>query len=185
MARIVLMVILIVGLALVATACGEDDDGADGTTAAEGTTATEATAEIGTHLDILEQGVEQGEPFTTLLKAVEVAGLEDTLDGEGPITIFAPADPAFAALPEGQLEALFDDPEALREVLEYHLVADDLSREDIFELDSMTTIQGEAIAVTDDGYTLNGEVSFFQPDFAATNGTAHAITGVLVPPGTG
>jgi uncharacterized surface protein with fasciclin (FAS1) repeats len=191
MVRILLTAMLIVGLALVAAACGDDDDdnGADGTTAtgaaAEGTTATEATAEIGTHLDSLEQGVEQGQPFTTLLKALEVAGLENTFDGEGPITLFAPHDAVFAALPEGQLDALLDDPEALREVLEYHLVADDLSREDIFGLDSITTIQGEPIAVTDDGYTLNGEASFFAVDVPATNGTAHVINGVLIPPGTG
>jgi uncharacterized surface protein with fasciclin (FAS1) repeats len=80
---------------------------------------------------------------------------------------------------------LLDDPEALREVFEYHIVADDLSRDEIFGFDSISTVQGEAIAITDDGYSLNGEASFFAVDQTASNGTAHAITAVLIPPEAG
>ncbi len=174
MKRILMIAILMLGIAAVAVACGDDDD--DG---ADGTTATETSAEAGT---IVEVATEAG--FSTLVTAVEAAGLVDTLSGEGPFTVFAPTDEAFAALPEGTLDALLADTEALSDVLTYHVVAGDVKAADVVELDSATTVQGEPIAITvEDGVvTLNGSATVTTTDVEASNGTIHVIDAVLTPP---
>jgi uncharacterized surface protein with fasciclin (FAS1) repeats len=174
MKRILMIAILLLGIALVAVACGDDDD--DG---ADGTTTTEEAAATGT---IVEVATENG--FSTLVTAVEAAGLTETLSGEGPFTVFAPTDEAFAALPEGTLDALLADTDALSDVLTYHVVSGDLKAADVVELDSVDTLQGEAIAITveDDVVTLNGTAKIVTADVAASNGTIHVIDAVLTPP---
>ena len=126
--------------------------------------------------------VAENEDFETLATALDVAELTDTLDGEGPFTVFAPTDEAFEALPEGVLEALIDDPDALSEVLLYHVVADELLAEDVLAETSLTTVQGEDIQVDGDNATLNGTVMIVQTDVLASNGVIHVIDAVLVPP---
>jgi uncharacterized surface protein with fasciclin (FAS1) repeats len=131
--------------------------------------------------DVLE-----AEGFSTLLEAVSAAGLGDTLAGEGPFTVFAPTDAAFDALPEGVLAGLLADPEALSEVLSYHVLGAALDAEAITSAgDSFqTTVQGAPVGVTvnDDGVMLNAIATVTQTDLEADNGVVHAIDAVLLPP---
>lgn len=137
--------------------------------------------EVGT---IPEVAAEAGS-FTTLLAAVEAAGLAETLSGEGPFTVFAPTDDAFAALPEGTVESLLADPSgALTDILLYHVVEGAVLAETVVTLDSATTIQGEevTIEVVDGGVVLNGSVKVTATDVTASNGVIHVIDAVLLPP---
>jgi transforming growth factor-beta-induced protein len=122
--------------------------------------------------------------FTTLLAAVEAAGLTDALASEGPFTVFAPTDDAFAALPEGTVEALLEDIPALTDILTYHVVLGEVMAADVMEMESATTLQGSdiTITVTDDGVFLNDTVQVIITDIQASNGVIHVIDGVLLPP---
>ena len=133
--------------------------------------------------DIVETADAAGS-FTTLLAAAEAAGLVDTLKGDGPFTVFAPTDAAFAALPAGTVEGLLADPEALAQVLLYHVVPGQVLAADVVGLTSATTVQGSdiAIAVVGGGVVLNGNVNVTATDVLATNGVIHVIDGVLLPP---
>ncbi len=133
---------------------------------------------------ITEIAVEDGR-FTTLVTALEAAGLAETLAGEGEFTVFAPTDDAFAALPEGTVAALLEDPEgALTDVLLYHVAAGVVPAETVVTLASATTLQGEdvTIAVEDGNVILNDSVQVIITDIAAANGIIHVIDGVLLPP---
>lgn len=165
--------------ALVVSACAADDDAATETTVAEDTTTTEAMAEMS---DILATAESAGS-FTTLLTAVDAAGLTETLAGEGPFTVFAPTDEAFAAVDEDTLNALLADPEALADVLLYHVVAGEVPAADVVTLDSATTVQGSdvEIAVDGDTVTVNG-ATVIQTDIQTSNGIIHVIDAVLLPP---
>lgn len=123
--------------------------------------------------------------FNTLVTAVTAAGLAETLAGEGQFTVFAPTDEAFAALPEGTVEALLEDPEgALRDVLLYHVVEGAVPAETVVTLDSAATLGGEpvSISVVDGAVFLNDTVQVSLPDVMAANGIIHVIDSVLLPP---
>ena len=175
------MLVGLLAVALVAAACGDDD--ATTTTEAPTTTAAPTTtteAPLGT---IPEVAAEAGS-FTTLLAAVDAAGLAETLSGEGPFTVFAPTDDAFAALPEGTLEALLADIPALTDILLYHVVDGAVYAETVVGLESATTLLGEDITITVDGgnVILNGSVMVTATDIEASNGVIHVIDAVLLPP---
>ncbi len=123
--------------------------------------------------------------FTTLLAAVQAAGLADTLAGEGTFTVFAPTDAAFAALPAGTLDQLLADPNgALTDVLLYHVAGQSLMASDVVGLDSAPTLQGQAISIQVEGndVLLNDTVKVIATDIQASNGVVHVIDAVLVPP---
>jgi uncharacterized surface protein with fasciclin (FAS1) repeats len=121
--------------------------------------------------------------FTTLATALTEAELVETLQGEGPFTVFAPTDEAFAALPEGTLEALLADKEALTAVLLYHVVAGEVPAADVVNLTQAETVQGEAVSVrTDMGNVYLNEAQVILPDVMASNGIIHVIDTVLLPP---
>jgi uncharacterized surface protein with fasciclin (FAS1) repeats len=133
---------------------------------------------------IAEIAVEDGR-FTTLVAALDAAGLVETLAGEGEFTVFAPVDEAFSALPEGTVEALLEDPEgALTDILLYHVVEGAVPAETVVTLDSAPTLQGSEISISvgDDGVTLNDSVKVIITDIMASNGIIHVIDGVLLPP---
>ncbi len=133
---------------------------------------------------IVEIAVNDGR-FTTLVTAVTEAGLVETLSGDGPFTVFAPTDDAFAALPEGTIEALLADAQgALTDVLLYHVVSGDVRAETVVGLDSAVTVGGEAIAieVRDFGVVLNESVQVVITDIVASNGVIHVVDAVLLPP---
>jgi uncharacterized surface protein with fasciclin (FAS1) repeats len=103
------------------------------------------------------------------------------LQGDGPFTVFAPTDAAFAALPAGTLDALLADTEALTAVLTHHVVAGKAMAADVSGVTSVTTLQGGELAVsTEDGVSI-GEASVVTADIEAANGVIHVIDTVLVP----
>jgi uncharacterized surface protein with fasciclin (FAS1) repeats len=170
-------------LAVVAAACGGDDEPAPASpapTAAPAPTEAPAPAAPGTIVDV---ATEAGS-FGTLLAAVEAAGLVDTLLGEGPFTVFAPTDDAFAKLPEGTVESLLNDIPALTDILLYHVVAGEVLAADVVNLESATSVQGSDIAISVDGGNvfLNGEAQVVATDIAASNGVIHVIDTVILPP---
>ncbi len=97
--------------------------------------------------DIIEVATEAGS-FTTLAKAIEAAGLVETLKGEGPFTVFAPTDEAFAKLPAGTLDSLLKDREKLTAILTYHVVAGKVSSEDVAQLPMAKTVNGKDLKIT-------------------------------------
>jgi uncharacterized surface protein with fasciclin (FAS1) repeats len=122
--------------------------------------------------------------FTTLVAALDAAGLVETFAGEGSFTVFAPTDDAFAALPEGTVESLLEDPSgALTDILLYHVVTGAVKAETVVTLDSVTTLLGEdiTITVTDEGVFLNDTVQVTMTDIEASNGVSHVINAVLIP----
>jgi len=162
---------------LALTACGSDGNDADvATTEAE---AAEA-AEVGTIVDV---AVAAG-TFETLVAAVSAAGLAETLSGEGPFTVFAPTDEAFAALRAGLVDALLlpENKGALVAVLTYHVLGAEVPSSDV-ATGSVETLQGEEIELVagDDGVTVNS-ANVIAVDVEASNGVIHVIDAVLVPP---
>lgn len=130
---------------------------------------------------ILETAAAAGS-FTTLAAAVEAAGLVETLSGEGPFTVFAPTDEAFAALPEGTLEALLADPEGPAAILTYHVVAGEVTSDQLTEGQVVTTVNGAPATITlESGPKING-ANIVTPDVQATNGVIHVIDAVILPP---
>lgn len=120
--------------------------------------------------------------FSTLVTAIEAAGLVETLQGEGPFTVFAPTNDAFAAIPEEDLNALLEDPEALSEILLYHVVEGAVTADQVVELTSATTVQGSDVSVSANGDTVMvGDATVITTDVMASNGVIHAIDTVLMP----
>jgi uncharacterized surface protein with fasciclin (FAS1) repeats len=120
--------------------------------------------------------------FTTLAGLVVDAGLVEPLRAPGPITVFAPTNEAFAALPDGTLEAVRADPDLLTTVLTYHVVSGKLALADL-QPGPLETLAGIDLTVTRDGDTvlING-IEVTAGDIEATNGVVHVVNGVLVPP---
>ncbi len=134
----------------------------------------------GHDMDVVEMAVHTGE-FDTLAKALEAAGLVETLKGEGPFTVFAPTDAAFAKLPAGELDALLADKERLTAVLTYHVVSGKVLATDVAALDSAKTVQGQMLKIdTRDGVHIN-RARVTQADLVASNGVIHVIDTVLIP----
>lgn len=123
--------------------------------------------------------------FTTLVAAVEAAGLVETLSGEGPFTVFAPTDEAFAALPEGLVDALLleENLDTLAQILTYHVVSGAVFSTDVTTGD-VASVEGSTIAVevTDAGVTVNG-ANVTAVDIEASNGVIHVIDAVILPEG--
>jgi len=140
--------------------------------------------------DIVDTATAAGD-FTTLVAAVQAAGLEDTLRGKGPFTVFAPTDEAFAALPAGTVDTLLKDPTGdLSDILTYHVVSGAVPAADVIGLDGkeVTTVNGAVftVGVADDGsVTLTdaagNKVAVVATDVQASNGVIHVIDAVLLP----
>lgn len=132
--------------------------------------------------DIVQTAVQAGQ-FKTLAKALEAAGLIETLKGSGPFTVFAPTDEAFARVPKDKLEALLKDKKALTGVLTYHVVPGKVMAADVVKLDSAKTVQGKkvSIAAADGKVKVNG-ATVIKADIPCTNGVIHVIDAVLLPP---
>ncbi len=120
--------------------------------------------------------------FTTLLTALEAAGLSQTLGSEGPFTVFAPTDDAFAALPAGTVEALLADPDALAQILLYHVLAGEVLAADVVNLTSATTLQGSDVTIDASMGVKVNDANVIQADVLASNGVIHVIDKVLLPP---
>ena len=130
--------------------------------------------------NIVETGKEMGK-FNTLLAAVDAAGLTETLSNEGPFTVFAPNDDAFAKLPEGTVEGLLKDKKKLTTILTYHVVSGKFKASDVMDMKSAKTLQGgELKSDTSDGVKVN-DAKVIQSDIMCTNGVCHMINSVLMP----
>jgi uncharacterized surface protein with fasciclin (FAS1) repeats len=134
--------------------------------------------------DIVDTAVSAGS-FGTLVAALQAAGLEETLRGPGPFTVFAPTDAAFAALPAGTVDSLLrpENQEQLRSILTYHVVPGTAPASSLAgQQGQLTTVEGGTLLVdgTGDGVTVNG-IAVSTADVAASNGVIHVIDGVLLP----
>ncbi len=133
--------------------------------------------------DVVDVAAENGS-FNTLLAAVKAAGLVETLKGDGPFTVFAPTDEAFAALPEGTVDMLLkpENKDKLIAVLTYHVVPGKIMASEVMKLDSAVTVQGEAVMVgMDHGSVMINKAEVVMADVEASNGVIHVINGVLLP----
>ena len=137
--------------------------------------------------DVVDTAV-QADGFDTLVSLVQQAGLVETLKGEGPFTIFAPTDEAFAALPEETLNALTDpeNRDQLVNVLTYHVVPGNVMASQVTQIEEAATVQGQAIGISvqDGNVMLSGQntATVIQTDITASNGVIHVIDTVLLPP---
>lgn len=133
--------------------------------------------------DIVDVATTNGS-FTTLVAAVKAAGLVDTLKGDGPFTVFAPTDEAFAKLPAGTIEKLLknENKDKLAAILTYHVVAGKVMASDVVKLASADTIQGEPVNIsTSNGAVMINNATVVTPDIKASNGVIHVIDTVLLP----
>ena len=132
--------------------------------------------------DIVDTAVGAGS-FTTLVAAVQAAGLVDTLKGDGPFTVFAPTDEAFAALPEGTVATLLlpENKDQLISILTYHVVAGKVMSTDLSNGMMATTVQGGNVTImTKGGVSVNG-ANVVTADIEASNGVIHVIDAVILP----
>lgn len=133
--------------------------------------------------DIVDTAVAAG-AFTTLVAAIEAAGLVDTLRGEGPFTVFAPTDAAFAALPEGTLESLLkpENRDQLVAILTYHVVPGKVTAADVAGLSEAATVNGASIDISVNYGTVKVDgATVVQADVMASNGVIHVIDQVILP----
>jgi uncharacterized surface protein with fasciclin (FAS1) repeats len=121
--------------------------------------------------------------LTTFARAIEAAGLTDTLNEAGPYTIFAPTDEAFAKLPAGTLDGWMKDKETLRKVLLHHIVSGKVSASDVAAMQSAKALEGPSLVIkSSNNKVMIDGAGIAQPDIAASNGVIHAIDTVLVLP---
>lgn len=141
---------------------------------------TKETAAAAPTEDIVDVAVGAGS-FTTLVAAVKAADLVETLKGEGPYTVFAPTDEAFAKIAKADLDALLADKEKLTAVLTYHVVPGKVLAADVVKLDSAKTVQGGTVTIdTSDGVKVDN-ANVVKTDVMASNGVIHVIDTVLMP----
>lgn len=139
----------------------------------------------GKKMDIVDTAVHAGS-FNTLVAAVQAAGLVDTLKGDGPFTVFAPTDAAFAALPEGTVESLLlpENKDKLVAILTYHVVPEKIMSGDIAgKKAKVLTVEGERLNVNAMNGVKVNNAKVVSADIGATNGVIHVIDKVLIPQG--
>lgn len=130
--------------------------------------------------DIVDTAVAAGN-FTTLVAAVQAAGLVDTLKGEGPFTVFAPTDEAFARIPAADLDALLADKDKLTAVLTYHVVPGNVMAAEVAGLTSAETVQGSELTIDTSNGVMVDSATVVKTDIEASNGVIHVIDSVLMP----
>ena len=134
-------------------------------------------------MDIVETAVSAGS-FNTLVAAVQAAGLVETLQGDGPFTVFAPTDEAFAKLPAGTVENLLkpENISQLQAILTYHVISGKVTSEDVVKIKSARTVQGQSLRVsTSNGKVMIDEAEVTAVDILASNGVIHVIDSVVLP----
>jgi uncharacterized surface protein with fasciclin (FAS1) repeats len=131
--------------------------------------------------DIVAVAASAGD-FTTLVAAVKAAGLVDTLQSDGPFTVFAPTDEAFNKLPEGTVEGLLANPDKLKQILLYHVVPGKVMAADVVKLSKATTAQGSDVQIaTKGGTVMVDNATVIKTDVMASNGVIHVIDTVILP----
>ncbi|MGG7644759.1 fasciclin domain-containing protein [Rhodovulum sp. YNF3179] len=132
--------------------------------------------------DIVDTAVEAGS-FETLVAAVQAAGLVETLKGEGPFTVFAPTDDAFAALPEGTVESLLEpgNKDQLTAILTYHVVPGKVMSGDLSDGMMAATVEGSEVTIGTEGGVTVDNANVVTADIEASNGVIHVIDAVILP----
>ena len=186
-ALVIVGILAIVGSILVA--CSEEaatEEMVEQETMVEQEMAVEATVvveEVAEEVSktIVDIAVEDGR-FTTLVAALQAAELDSVLAGEGPFTVFAPTDDAFAKLPEGTVASLLETIPALKDILLYHVVSGNVLAADVVTLESATTLQGQTVSVSVMGDVVKiNDSQVIITDIQGSNGTIHVIDTVLLP----
>ena len=119
--------------------------------------------------------------FNTLLAAAEAANLTRVLDNDGPFTLFAPTDDAFAELPDGTVDNLLKNPKELARVLKYHLVKGNIYSDDLNNGSSVATVLGSPVSINTVEGVLVNNAKVIKADVEASNGVIHVIDKVLLP----
>jgi uncharacterized surface protein with fasciclin (FAS1) repeats len=131
--------------------------------------------------DVIDTAADAG-TFKTLIKAAQESGMVATLKGQGPFTVFAPTDEAFAKLPAGMLDALMQDKQKLSALLAAHIVSGRLLAADVTKMQSAKTVNGQEITFTvKDGAPMANNAKIVKADVLASNGVIHAIDTVFLP----
>ena len=133
--------------------------------------------------DIVDVAVSAGQ-FNTLAAALEAAGLVDTLKGDGPFTVFAPTDAAFAKLPAGTIDNLLkpENKDQLIAILTYHVVSGNVMAADVVKLSSAATVNGAAVSIeVDNGIVRIDNATVLKTDIGASNGVIHVVDTVILP----
>lgn len=193
MRRAPILIATVATSALLLAACGGDDSSGSTSTSTSSpapqessSAAEEEMASAETITDIVAANPD----FSTLLTAVQAAGLDETLAGDGPFTVFAPTDEAFAKLPAGTLDTLLDpaNKEQLTAILTYHVVPAEVMAADV-QAGEVTTVNGEpfTVALEDGGVEITdgqgNTATVTATDIVASNGVIHVIDSVLQPAG--
>jgi uncharacterized surface protein with fasciclin (FAS1) repeats len=134
----------------------------------------------GMQKDIVDTAVSAGE-FDTLVTAVKEAGLVETLKGDGPFTVFAPTDEAFARIPEADLKALLADKEKLTRVLTYHVVPGKVMAADVAGMSAARTVEGGSLEISTSSGVRVDDATVVKTDIETSNGVIHVIDTVLMP----
>ena len=145
---------------------------------------TNVQADCGTCDKTIVENAAAGEMFTTLVAAVKAAGLAGTLSGEGPFTVFAPTNEAFAKLPSGTVESLLkpENKDKLVKILTYHVVPGTVMAKDVVKLTSATTVEGSDVSIkVVDGAVMVDNAKVVKTDIASSNGVIHVIDTVMMP----
>jgi uncharacterized surface protein with fasciclin (FAS1) repeats len=133
--------------------------------------------------DIVDTAVAAGD-FSTLAAALQAGDLVGTLKGDGPFTVFAPTDEAFAALPDGTLESLLmhENKDQLVAILTYHVVPGKVMASEVVGLTSADTVNGEMLSINvEDGTVYVNEARVIKTDVMASNGVIHVVDSVIIP----
>ena len=186
------LIAVLAGLALVGAACSSDDDDSaseDSTETTEETTTTAADeSDSGDEASETIVDIAAGNPdFSTLVGLVTDAGLAETLSGDGPFTVFAPTNDAFAAVPQETLDALAADPQgALTDVLQLHVIAGEVDAAAATEAAGtcVETLGGQVKVEEADGGLTIGGAAITSTDIMGSNGIIHVIDGVITAPST-
>lgn len=185
--KTLLVALCVPALAFGVAACGGDDE--ESSSSSETTTeapveTSNGSNEAASNEDIVALA-SGNKDLSTLVTAVTAADLAETLQGEGPYTVFAPTNEAFAALPPAELERLLKpaNKDELANILTYHVVAGDVKSSDLSDGQMVETVQGEKLEVKigNDGSVMIGDATVVMADVEASNGTVHVIDAVLVP----
>lgn len=139
-----------------------------------------ATATMAAEKDIVDTASSAGS-FNTLVVAIQKAGLVETLKGDGPFTVFAPTDAAFAKIPQAQLEAILADKAVLTKILTYHVIAGKVMASDV-KAGQAKSVEGDNITITiSNGRVMVDKATVIKTDVAASNGVIHVIDSVMIP----
>jgi uncharacterized surface protein with fasciclin (FAS1) repeats len=189
--RGLLIVVASLGLATAIVACENPDtastpgvESPSATTESPLVSPTASSSPSATTSGMISDVLAGNSSYSTLMAAVQAAGLQQTLSEPGPVTVFAPTDQAFAALPAGTVDKLLlpENKEQLRKILSYHVVPGKLTSADI-KPGEVATVEGQTVSITSSANSVAvNDASVSQPDVAASNGVIHGIDKVLLPP---